>query len=133
MIDHPVLTPGNLCPGCEKGKVYELAFSLCPYYRQRSFELPADVSGKKYDDSAAVMIALLKYGCGLRFHRIERLQSNPWINVSSSVKEQYPDNIRKGIFTTAIVSKSGNRHAGENLGEVLKNRKTGLAPALQHV
>ncbi|MBK7677466.1 MAG: hypothetical protein IPJ27_23465 [Candidatus Accumulibacter sp.] len=28
----------------------------------------------KYDDTAAAMIALLKYGCGLPFHRIERLE-----------------------------------------------------------
>lgn len=28
----------------------------------------------KYDESAAGMIALLKYGCGLPFHRIQRLE-----------------------------------------------------------
>jgi transposase len=35
---------------------------------------PAGVGEDKYDDSAAAMIALLKYGCGLPFHRIQRLQ-----------------------------------------------------------
>ncbi len=35
---------------------------------------PADVGAAKYDESAAAMIALLKYGCGLPFHRIARLQ-----------------------------------------------------------
>ncbi|HRF73880.1 IS66 family transposase [Candidatus Accumulibacter contiguus] len=35
---------------------------------------PPGVGKAKYDDSAAAMIALLKYGCGLPFHRIERLE-----------------------------------------------------------
>jgi len=37
-------------------------------------EPPAGVGGSKYDESAAAMIALLKYGCGLPFHRTQRLQ-----------------------------------------------------------
>ena len=35
---------------------------------------PPGVGAAKYDESAAAMIALLKYGCGLPFHRIARLQ-----------------------------------------------------------
>jgi hypothetical protein len=35
---------------------------------------PPGVGEQKYDDTAAAMIALLKYGCGLPFHRIQRLQ-----------------------------------------------------------
>ena len=37
-------------------------------------EPPPGVGAAKYDASAAAMIALLKYGCGLPFHRIARLQ-----------------------------------------------------------
>jgi hypothetical protein len=37
-------------------------------------EPPAGVGERKYDESAAAMIALLKYGCGLPFHRIQRLE-----------------------------------------------------------
>jgi transposase len=37
-------------------------------------EPPAGMGSAKYDDSAAAMIALLRYGCGLPFHRIARLQ-----------------------------------------------------------
>ena len=37
-------------------------------------EPPPGVGQAKYDESAAAMIGLLKYGCGLPFHRIERLQ-----------------------------------------------------------
>jgi len=35
---------------------------------------PAGVGEDKYDETAAAMIALLKYGCGLPFHRIQRLE-----------------------------------------------------------
>jgi len=205
-IGHPILTSGNLCPGCEKGKVYELALpsvfvhitgsaplNATVYERTRlrcnlcgevyTPKLPVDVGDKKYDDSAAAMLALLKYGCGLPLHRIEKLQANlgtpvpsstQWdilnataltlapvhdtlichaaqgeiihnddttMKVLSLLKEQDPDSTRKGIFTSGIVSKSkeyqialfmtGNRHAGENLTQVLKNRETGLAPPIQ--
>ena len=37
-------------------------------------EPPAGVGEAKYDETAAAMIALLKYGCGLPFHRIQRLE-----------------------------------------------------------
>jgi transposase len=37
-------------------------------------EPPAGVGAAKYDETAAAMIALLKYGCGLPFHRIQRLE-----------------------------------------------------------
>jgi hypothetical protein len=35
---------------------------------------PQGMGETKYDESAAAMIALLKYGCGLPFHRIQRLE-----------------------------------------------------------
>jgi transposase len=37
-------------------------------------EAPAGVGAAKYDEAAAAMIALLKYGCGLPFHRIQQLE-----------------------------------------------------------
>ena len=36
---------------------------------------PPGVGAAKYDESAAAMIALLKYGCGLPLHRIARLEA----------------------------------------------------------
>jgi len=205
-IQHPVLIAGNLCPGCEKGKVYELALpsvfvhitgdaplKATVFERSRlrcnlcgeiyTPELPVDIGDKKHDESAAAMLGLLKYGCGLPLHRLEKLQSNlghplpastQWdilnasamilapvhdglinfaaqgelihnddttMKVLSFLKEPDPQSTRKGIFTSGIVSKwqdhqialfmTGNRHAGENLTEVLKHRATGLAPPIQ--
>ena len=98
-IDHPTLSAGNLCPECEKGKVYELSMPSVSVYIQGEAplkatvyermrlrcnlcgriyapELPAEVADKKYDESAAAVVAVLKYGCGMPFNRLARLQDN---------------------------------------------------------
>jgi transposase len=98
-LDHPTLKPEDHCPGCEQGKLYELAqpaifvqvvgdapLKATVYERTRlrchlcgevfTPELPAEVGEQKYTDSATAMLALLKYGCGLPLHRLERLQGN---------------------------------------------------------
>jgi hypothetical protein len=61
--------------------------------------------------------------------------------ILSFIKEQEPQNTRTGIFTTGIVSRfqdhrialfmTGDRHAGENLNELLQRRATGLCPPIQ--
>ena len=56
-------------------KVYELERLRCGLCGTVFTAEPPPVVGQaKYDESAAAMIGLLKYGCGLPFHRIERLQ-----------------------------------------------------------
>jgi transposase len=98
-LDHPHLKPADRCPGCEQGKLYELAqpaifvqvigdapLKATVYERTRlrcnlcgevfTPELPPEVGEQKYTDSATAMLALLKYGCGLPLHRIERLQGH---------------------------------------------------------
>jgi transposase len=98
-IDHPTLESGTRCPCCEKGKIYELALpSVCVhimgqaplkstvYERTRlrcnlcgqifTPQLPAEVGKARHDQSAAAMVAMLKYGCGMPFNRLETLQAN---------------------------------------------------------
>ncbi len=62
-------------------------------------EPPPGVGQEKYDESAAVVIGLLKYGCGLPFHRIERLErglalplpaGTPWTVVSGAAPSLMP-------------------------------------------
>jgi hypothetical protein len=205
-IDHPTLEPGDLCPGCEKGKIYELALpsvfvhivgqaplKSTVYERTRlrcnlcgevfTPELPPEVGEAKHDESAAAMVAMLKYGCGMPFNRLEKLQDNlgqplpastqwdilnkPAIDIVplhdilescaaqgevihnddttakilSFLNKQDLENTRTGIFTTGIVSiwqghkialfKTGNRHAGENLENLLSARAAGLPPPIQ--
>jgi hypothetical protein len=96
-VPHGALHHGDRCPGCARGKVYTQrepevlvrVTGMAPL-RARLYELerlrcnacgeifaaeaPPGVGPEKYDETAASMIGLLKYGCGLPFHRLERLQ-----------------------------------------------------------
>jgi transposase len=96
-IPHPTLSRGEGCPGCCKGKVYPLAepatavrisgmapLSACVYERERlrcnlCGEIytapPAEAMGEdKYEETVPAMVGMLRYGAGLPFNRIERLQ-----------------------------------------------------------
>ena len=91
------LRAGDACPSCVKGRVYascepglivrltgqapiggvvyelqKLRCSLCG--EVFSAEAPQGVGQDKYDAESAAMIGLLKYGVGLPFHRLQRLQ-----------------------------------------------------------
>jgi hypothetical protein len=59
------------------GAVYELEKLRCSLCGEVfSAEAPEGVGQEKYDAESAAMIGLLKYGAGLPFHRLERLQEN---------------------------------------------------------
>ena len=96
-VPHTALEGGDRCPECQKGKVYSLAEPAvlvrirgmaplgatvyeCARLRCNlcgevfTAEAPAGVGTEKYDETAASMIGLLKYGAGLPFNRIEKLQ-----------------------------------------------------------
>jgi transposase len=97
-VTHPTLHGGEACPGCESGKLYPqsepaklvritgmapLAASVYSCDRLRcnlcgevfTAPVPADVGPEKYDATASSMVGLLKYGAGLPFNRIEKLQA----------------------------------------------------------
>ena len=96
-VPHPELHAGDSCPGCEKGKVYPqkeprtlvrivgqapLAATVYELDRLRcnlcgevfTAEEPEGVGPEKYDETTAAMIALLKYGSGMPFYRLEKLE-----------------------------------------------------------
>jgi transposase len=97
-VPHGVLQHGDACPGCQKGKIYPLkepaelvrvvgvaplAATVYECDRLRcnlcgevfTAEAPAGVGEEKYDETAASMVGLMKYGAGLPFNRIEKLQA----------------------------------------------------------
>jgi transposase len=97
-VPHPTLKPKDHCPECLKGKVYPLKEprSLIrligqPPVKATSYELqalrcnlcgevftpqpPPTAGQQKYDATVVSIIAVLKYGSGFPFHRVERLQS----------------------------------------------------------
>src|SRR6266571_7371945 len=96
-IAHATLHSGDLCPECRRGKVYCLKepATLVRFVGQTPLEAtvfemerlrcnacgevftadePETVGPDKYDETAVAMIALLKYGTGVPFKRLERLQ-----------------------------------------------------------
>jgi transposase len=98
-IAHASLKPGDHCPECLKGKVYvqkdpalrirvvgqaPLAATVYELERLRcnlcgdvfEAEAPEDVGEKKYDETAAAMIGLLRYGSGVPFYRLAGLEEN---------------------------------------------------------
>jgi transposase len=108
-VPHPELKKGDICPDCKEGKLYlnsepgiELRVKgVCPldatvYILEKlrcdlcgiifTAPMPKGTGKKKYDSSAAAMIALLKYGSGLPFNRLERLQANLGVPLSSSTQ-----------------------------------------------
>jgi transposase len=207
-VAHESLSPGARCQECPHGKVYRLKKSssvLCirggaPLQAVR-YELeryrcnlcgtvftadpPSGCSRNKYDETVGSMIALLKYGSGFPFNRLEKLQDGFGIPLPASTQWQIvsrkadtircayeellrqgaqgtvihnddteakilefmtganepADPSRNGMFTTGILSRlgkhtvalycTGNKHAGENLADLLAARETGRAPPIQ--
>jgi hypothetical protein len=96
-IPHATLQSGNACPECGAGKVYRqkepatlirivgqapLKATIFELERLRcnacgevfTADEPETAGPAKYDETAVAMIALLKYGTGVPFNRLERLQ-----------------------------------------------------------
>ena len=95
-VPHPALGTGDTCPACGQGTVYDKApgvlvritgqppLTATIYQLQKlrchlcgqvfTAAAPAEAGSAKYDATAASMIALLKYGSGLPFNRLEGLQ-----------------------------------------------------------
>ena len=213
-VPHEALHDKAACPECQRGKVYVLpppaqlvrVRGMAPlvatvYELERlrcnacgevfTAEAPAGVGADKYDETASAMIALLKYGSGLPWNRLERLQqglgiplpaSTQWEVVRDAARRYadvyaelihqaadgqvlYNDDTtmkvlelddaerrqeldtdgdfegRTGTFTSGIVATkdqhqialffTGQKHAGENLRDLLAQRDTDLCPPIQ--
>jgi transposase len=141
-LAHPTLTSGDPCPECPKGKVYELALpstvvkivggaplqaTVYELSRLRCnlcgqiFTTPAPVEANqgKYDDSAPAMIAVLKYGCGMPFYRLEKLQESLGMPVPASTQWEILDEAVKSVEPAfeALVRKAA-------AGDILHNDDT---------
>lgn len=210
---HQSLKAGDPCPevGCD-GKLYPIATpavlvrvkGIAPllatiYELERlrcnpcgtvfTAQAPDGVGDDKYDETAAGMVGMLKYGCGLPFNRLDKLQKSLGIPLPSSTQwdvveraaglltPAYREIIRQaaqgqllhnddtpmkilelmglrrqanqsddssdrtGIFTTGIVSIvaghrvaaffTGQKHAGENLADLLTQRAAELSAPIQ--
>jgi transposase len=96
-VAHPTLHSGDTCPECLRGRVYcqKEPATLVRFVGHAPLEAtvfemerlrcnacgevftaaePETAGAAKYDETAVAMIALLKYGTGVPFNRLERLQ-----------------------------------------------------------
>jgi len=108
-VPHESLRPGDACPDCTQGTVYEVsrpgvlvritgrAPVEAKVYRLQKLrcglcgkvftaEPPEGVGSQKYDATAGSMIALLKYGSGLPFNRMQGLQGALGIPLPASTQ-----------------------------------------------
>jgi transposase len=139
---HPSLKPGEPCPvpGC-KGKVYQfeplvlvrvvgqaplgakvhtvaqLRCNLCvKVFRACD---PKEFGSEKYDESAASMIAILTYGSGVPFYRLDGLQGNLGIPLPASTQW---DIVERAAKLVAPAFEELIRQAAQ--GDVLHNDDT---------
>ena len=108
-VPHATLHGADKCPSCFDGKVYPLSRPLglvrvrgmapllatlyeCGQLRCNlcgevfTAEAPAGIGNEKYDETAAAMIGLLRYGAGLPFNRIEKLEQGFGIPLPASTQ-----------------------------------------------
>jgi len=108
-VPHPTLQPGDLCPDCSKGTVYETGragvlvrlvgqppVGAKVYYLQKlrcnlcgkvfTAAPPESVGEERYDATVGSTIALLKYGSGMPFNRLERLQGTVGVPLPASTQ-----------------------------------------------
>jgi transposase len=107
-VRHAMLKPGDLCPQCPGGKVYQMPSGTLirltgqPPVAATIYELeklrcnlcgeifrakpPAEAGAEKYDASAVSIVAMMKYGLGFPFHRLDRMQEDLEIPLPASTQ-----------------------------------------------
>ena len=121
-VPHPELHAGDSCPGCLKGKVYPqkepralvrvvgqapLAATVYELDRLRcnlcgdvfTAPEPEGIGTEKYDETTAAMIALLKYGSGMPFYRLQKLEDLLGIPLPASTQWEIVEEAAEVIQT----------------------------------
>src|ERR1022692_4841932 len=143
-IKHQKLTHGDRCPECGKGNVYgqkepkvlvriigqaPLAATVYSLERLRcgacgkvfTAQEPEGVGPEKYDETAAAMIAQLKYGAGTPFYRLEQLESQLGIPLPAATQWEIVEEAAQ------VIKPAGDeliRQAAQ--GEVVHNDDTSM-------
>ena len=143
-VPHQSLKHGDRCPECGQGNVYAqkeprvlvrivgqapLAATVYSLERLRcgacgqvfTAEEPEGVAAEKYDETAAAMIAQLKYGSGIPFYRLERLEEQLGIPLPAATQWEIVEEEAEVIKPARdeLIRQAAN-------GEVLHNDDTGM-------
>jgi transposase len=143
-VTHQKLAHGDRCPDCSRGNVYTqkepkplvrivgqapLAATVYELERLRcnacgqvfTAEEPEGVGPEKYDETASAMIAQLKYGSGVPFHRLERMQELLGIPMPAATQWEV---VEEAAELIQPAHEELIRQAAQ--GEVLHNDDTGM-------
>ena len=148
-VEHPSRYAGERCPECYRGKLYtaatpgvlvrvvgqaplgatvyeleKLRCNLC--LEVFTAPSPEGVGAQKYDAGCASMIALLKYGSGVPFHRLDALQEGLGIPLPASTQWEI---VEKSAALVKPAFEELIRQAAQ--GEVLYNDDTTMKILLQ--
>jgi transposase len=141
-VEHKKLKAGCDCPLCLKGKVYPMerpGIVLCitgnPPVSATVYELeklrcnlcgaifsakaPEEAGTKKYDETVGTTIALLKYGNGFPFYRLEKLQESLGVPLAASTQWEIVE--KKSKYLLPAYEQLIKEAAG---GEVIHNDDT---------
>jgi transposase len=111
MVTHPSLHPGDCCPHCAKGTMYrqhcwspevrlkgQVPVIGTVYHLERlrchlcgaleTAPLPEEAGSEKYDPTVASIVGTLRYGEGLPWNRLQRLQRYAAVPMPASVQWQ---------------------------------------------
>jgi transposase len=143
-IAHEKLNHGDRCPECGRGHVYEqkkpkvlvrivgqapIAATVYSLEQLRcnacgqifTAQAPEGVGEEKYDATAAAMIAQMKYGSGVPFHRLERLEQNLGIPLPAATQWEI---VKEAADVIRPAYEELIRQAAQ--GEVLHNDDTSM-------
>jgi transposase len=143
-VKHAQLKSGDVCPECREGKVYcqkepktLVRIVGRPPLQATVFEMerlrcngcgevftasdPPSAGPEKFDATAVATTALLKYGTGMPFHRLEQLEKHLGIPFPASVQWEL---MKRAAGLLRLVLKELIRQAAQ--GGVMHNDDTGM-------
>jgi transposase len=143
-VKHAQLKSGDVCPECREGKVYRqkepktlVRIVGRPPLQATVFEMerlrcngcgelftasePQSAGPEKFDASAMAMTALVKYGAGMPFHRLEKLEKQLGIPLPASTQWELVK--RAAALLRPVLSELIRRAAQ---GSVMHNDDTGM-------
>jgi transposase len=141
-VDHATLKPKDNCPDCLKGILYEMKVPKvvvritgkapigAKVYQMQKLrcnlcgeifiaDTPADIGEEKYDAASGAMIALLKYGSGMPFYRLEQLQGSCGVPLPASTQWEIVEQMANGLYPAYYEL---NRQAAQ--GDIIHNDDT---------
>jgi transposase len=143
-VKHAQLKSGDVCPECREGKVYcqrepktLVRIVGRPPLQAKVFEMerlrcngcgevftanePQAAGPEKFDATSMAMTALVKYGAGMPFHRLEHLEKQLGIPLPASTQWEM---VKRAAGSLWPVLKELIRHAAQ--GSVMHNDDTGM-------